>query len=184
MYSHCLFFFNHLVCVFLGMFMVEEILALGLQKNTDYLFCMNTLKVNSGNRGLNSASALCWAVHTTIGILPHVLPPRHLMFTLCRILLCSPPVQYFSDCKSKSKHILMCLDCTETIWTIESWSQKNTSCFFISQLQESERMSRTLIHTRCFKVRWKSWCHESFLTATNWPCYSEQASSACGRLQA
>lgn len=181
MYSHCLLFFNHLVCIFLGMLMLEEILALGLQKNTDYLFCVNTLKVNSGNCGLNSASALCWAVHwhfTTCA------SPPQLMFTLCRILLCSPPVQYFSDCRSKSKHILMCLDCTDTIWTIESWSQKNTSCFFISQLQESERMSRTLIYTRCFKVRWKSWCHKSFLTATNWPCCSEQASSACGRLHA
>lgn len=162
--------------------MLEEILALGLQKNTDYLFYMNTVKVNSRNHGLNSASAE-HSIQQPLAFY-HTCASPQLVLTLCRILQRSSSVQSFSDCRNKSMHIFDVPDCTETIWKRENRSQKNTSCFFISQLQESERVSRTLICSRCFKVRWKSWCHGSFLAATNWPCYSEQACSACGRLQA
>lgn len=179
MCTHAAYYFlNHLVCIFLGVLMLEEILALGLQKNTDYLFCMNTLKVNSGNCCFNSASALCWAVHWHFTT--HVLPPNSCSLSAGFY----NTVHQYSTLRTvgASQSIFWCA-CTETIWKHGSWSQ-NTCCFFISQLQESERVSRTLIYTRCFKVRWKIWCHESFPTATNWPCYSEQACSACGRLQA
>lgn len=129
-------------------------------KNTRLLFLANTAKVNSSNHGLNSAFALRQADHITAGILPLTRASLQLTLTLCRIVLSSsskPDRKYFSNCRSESKYNLMYLIAKTPYENVRA-DHRGVQVAFSFHSSESKRVCRTLIYTRCFKVRWKNWC--------------------------